>query len=235
MEIFWRLFLAHLLADFTFQTDYINRAKRSAVSGMLLHVFTHAVFSYILVRDYLGQVWFNLFSLQVSGWFALLALMTVHFGVDELRVYLIKKLKYPDSTFSFLADQFAHAYAIFMFTPFSFSGADFIPEKWVFLLSCLVIVTHFATVFFYFLEKDFLEASFPGFDQKYFMIFERAVIWAFFMMPGNWWIALLALWLVQFFYVKRKRIMDVSSLNFYGSIVFSCIFGLISRFVYYGF
>lgn len=234
MEIFCRLFLAHLLADFTFQTNYINTAKRSTVSGMFLHVFTHAIFSYILVRDYLGQVWFSLFSLQVSGWFALLAVMFVHFGVDELRVYLIKKLKYPDNTFSFVADQFAHAWVIFMFTPFSFSGGHFISEKWVFLVSCLVMVTHFTTVLFYFIERDLFQVSFPSFDQKYFMIFERAVTWAFFMMPGKWWIVLLMLWIAQFFYVKRKRIIDVSALNFYGSILSSCIFGALSRFVYYG-
>ncbi|MEW5950566.1 MAG: DUF3307 domain-containing protein [Elusimicrobiota bacterium] len=235
MEIFWRLILAHLLADFTFQTDYVNRAKRSALAGMFLHVFTHIIFSYILVREYIWKTWFYIFSVPFSGLAALFLLSAVHFAVDEIRVYMIKKLKYPDNTFSFLADQFAHIYFIFMFSPFSFENTVLIPEKWVFMISCLVMVTHFATVFFYFLEKDFSNAAFPGFDQKYFMIFERTVIWAFFMMPGIWWIGLLLLWLIQLFYVKKKRIMDVSALNFYGSIFFASFFGILSRLAYYGF
>lgn len=234
MDIFWRLVLAHLLADFTFQTDYVNRIKRSGFAGMMVHVLTHAVVSAVLVREYLGAEWFRVLGFSFNGWLALSVLTAVHFAVDEIRVYVIRRLAYRDNTFNFLADQFAHFYFIFMFSPFNFSTPAFVPEKWVFLLSCLVMTTHFSTVLFYFVEKDMSGASFPAFDQKYFMIFERTIIWAFFLIPGLWWLGFLALWLVQLFYVKRKRIIDMSPLNFYGSIFSSVIFGLLSRRIYYG-
>ncbi len=233
MHIFWRLVLAHLLADFTLQTDYVNRIKRSTGFGMLVHVMTHAFVSAIIVSDYLYKPWFSILSYKVYGWVALVLLTAVHFLVDEIRVYVIKRLGYRDNTFNFLCDQFAHFYFIFMFAPFNFNTADFIPEKWIFLAICLVMVSHFMTVFFYFIEKDISNAAFPSFDQKYFMILERVIIWSFFLIPGLWWIVLLFVWIAQLFYVKKKRIMDMSVLNLYGGIVSSIIFGFISRWVYY--
>lgn len=234
MDIFWRLVLAHLLADFTLQTDYVNRMKRIKAFGMFIHVMTHAFVSAVIVSDYLYKPWFTILNYKVYGWLALVLLTLVHFLVDEIRVYLIKRLGYMDNTFNFLCDQFAHIYFIFMFSPFDFKTASFIPEKWIFIAICLVMVSHFMTVFFYFIEKDISNAAFPQFDQKYFMILERVIIWSFFLIPGLWWMALLFIWIAQLFYVKRKRIMDMSNLDLYGSIVFSTIFGFVSRLVYYG-
>ena len=40
MAIFWRLILAHFLADFTFQTNAVASWKRQSVWGMAVHVLT---------------------------------------------------------------------------------------------------------------------------------------------------------------------------------------------------
>ena len=43
MVIFWRLLLGHLLADFTFQSNFINAWKRKSIWGMLGHCAMHPI------------------------------------------------------------------------------------------------------------------------------------------------------------------------------------------------
>ncbi|MCK5583328.1 MAG: DUF3307 domain-containing protein, partial [Elusimicrobiales bacterium] len=43
MIIFWRLLLAHFLADFTLQFDIVNRLKRKGILGMIIHCGTHLI------------------------------------------------------------------------------------------------------------------------------------------------------------------------------------------------
>ena len=52
MVIFWRLLLAHLLADFTLQLDIVNRLKRKSAWGMQLHCLTHLVTDFEISRPY---------------------------------------------------------------------------------------------------------------------------------------------------------------------------------------
>ena len=235
MEIFWRLFLAHLIADFTLQTDTVNRLKRKGLPGMCLHVGTHVFISVVLIYNFLFQNWYKIFGIELNGWFILFVMSVIHFFIDELRIYLINKVGLPDNTWNFLADQFAHFYFIFVLSPInSFKSEIFIEEKWVIIVSCLVIISHVATIFIYFVEQDLNKIKFPSFDQKYFMIVERIIMWAFFLTPGYWWIPFFILWVFQLIYIKARRIIDVSNTNIYISIIFSIIFGLISRFFYYG-
>jgi len=235
MEIFWRLFLAHLLADFTLQTNTVNNLKRKGWPGMFLYVGTHIFVSIILIYNFLFQSWYKLFGIEFKGWFILFIMSVIHFFIDELRIYLINKVKVPDNTLNFLADQFAHFYFIFILSPInSFKSGIFIEEKWVIIVSCLVIISHVTTIFIYFVEQDLNKLQFPSFDQKYFMIIERIVMWAFFITQGYWWIPFLILWIIQLVYIKTRKIIDISNTNLYISIIFSILFGLISRFFYYG-
>ncbi|PIS46650.1 MAG: hypothetical protein COT17_07490 [Elusimicrobia bacterium CG08_land_8_20_14_0_20_51_18] len=235
MDIFWRLILAHLIADFTLQTDAVNRMKRKGVLGMLVHVVTHVFVSALLIYQDLFRPWFSVWGFELHGWQALGLMSVVHFLVDETRVYLIKELKYRDNTFNFLADQFAHFYFIFLFSPVDvFKNPLLIQEKWVIIAACLVLVSHVATILIYFIEKDLNEMQFPSFDQKYFMIMERIVMWAFFFAGGYWWIPFLLLWALQILYIRKKRIIDVSNVNFFISVSSAVLFGLVSRYAYYG-
>ena len=109
MVIFWRLLLAHLLADFTLQLDIVNRLKRKSAWGMLLHCLTHLVTSVALTWQYLGDIWFTAGGVAVNGWQALALMFVVHYAVDELRVYSMKSW-YKDNTVSFLVDQIVHVY-----------------------------------------------------------------------------------------------------------------------------
>lgn len=235
MIIFWRLLLAHLLADFTLQFDIVNRMKRKSVWGMLIHCATHFVVSIVFVWNYLPQTWVKIWNLPVNGWWAISLMFVLHFVVDELRIYSMNGMGYRDGTVSFLADQLLHFYVLFMISPVVIPPMDpHMPEKWIGIAAMLVLVTHFTTVLVYFIEKDLFGKGFPAFDEKYFLIFERVVLWAFFFVGGYWWLPFAAAWVVQIFYVRRKRIIDLSGLNVALSVLITCGLGIWTRCIYYG-
>jgi hypothetical protein len=235
MIIFWRLLLAHLLSDFTLQFDVVNRMKRQHVWGMLLHCLTHLVVSVAFTWYYLGDVWVQIGSTGITGWWSLLLMFGLHFAVDELRIYSMKVMGYRDGTVSFLIDQFLHFYVLFMISPVVIPPVNpLLAQKWIGIACMLVLVTHFTTVLVYFIEKDLFGKPFPRFDEKYFLIFERVVLWAFFLTAGYWWTLFAAAWIFQIFYVRRKRVIDMSRLNVLLSVLLTVFLGLWTRFMYYG-
>ncbi len=235
MVIFWRLLLSHLLADFTLQFDIVNRLKRQNVWGMSLHCLTHLVTAAALTYPYLWDVWFSLGPVNVNGWSALAIMLVLHFLVDELRIYSMKQMGYPDGTISFLIDQALHVYVLFMISPLILPGAEFfVTEKWVGIIVMSVLVTHVTTVLIYFVEKDFFGRGFPNFDEKYFLIFERVVLWSFFFASGWWCLPFAAAWVVQIFYIRWKRILDLSLVNILLSLGLTSAIGLWTRYIYFG-
>ncbi len=236
MIIFWRLLLSHLLADFTLQFNIVNRLKRQYVWGMLLHCITHFIVSVALVWPYLSHTWVKIGQFPVNGWWALSLMFALHFIVDELRLYSMKGMGYRDGTVSFLVDQFLHFYVLFMISPVVVpDSTSIMSEKWTGLAVMLVLVTHFTTVLIYFVEKDLFCKEFPRFDEKYFLIFERLVLWAFFFVAGRWWVPFALAWVFQILYVKRKRIIDLSALNVGLSLAVTAGLGLWTRYIYYGY
>jgi hypothetical protein len=235
MAIFWRLLLSHLLADFTLQFDIVNRLKRKNVWGMGLHCLTHLVTASALTYPYLRDVWFTLGTVNVNGWSALAIMLALHFLVDEVRIYSMQKMGYSDGTVSFLIDQVLHLYVLFMISPMVRPGGDFfMPEKWVGVIVMSVLVTHVTTVFIYFVEKDLFGSGFPAFDEKYFLIFERVVLWLFFFASGWLWLPFAAAWAVQIFYIRWKRILDLSLVNILLSLGLTSALGLWTRYIYFG-
>ncbi|OGS12572.1 MAG: hypothetical protein A2234_06285 [Elusimicrobia bacterium RIFOXYA2_FULL_58_8] len=235
MIIFWRLFLAHLLADFTLQFDVINRMKRKNVWGVVLHCLTHLVVSVALTWNYLSDTWVHLGPVPVNGWWALVIMLVSHFGIDQVRIFSIKRLHYKDGTLSFIVDQVLHVYVLFMISPLILPGeSGLLAEKWTGMAAMFVLVTHVSTVLIYFIEKEFFGKNFPGFDEKYFLIFERLVLWLFFLVDGRWWVPFALAWILQIFYVRKKRLIDLSRLNVALSIFITCSLGLWARYIYYG-
>ncbi|MDO8804104.1 MAG: DUF3307 domain-containing protein [Elusimicrobiota bacterium] len=236
MIIFWRLLLSHLLADFTLQFDIVNRIKREHMWGMLIHCLTHFVVSAALTWHYLPDIWFSIGPLGVNGWWALALMLAAHFAVDELRLYSMKTLHYRDNTVSFLADQLLHFYVLFLISPIVIPEPGLLlGEKWAAIACMLVLVTHFTSVLIYFVEKDLFGKAFPHFDEQYFLIFERVVLWAFFFAAGYWWIPFALAWIFQLFYLRRKRILDMSRVNVWLSVAITIVLGMWTRFAYYGY
>lgn len=117
MEIFWRLVLGHLIADFTLQTNYIAAWKRRNAWGLVVHCAIHPVMYAILLWKYLPQVWVRVGPVDISGALCLVVIFVTHFIEDEWRIWSVLKKGAPDNTFFYFWDQIIHYAVIFALSP----------------------------------------------------------------------------------------------------------------------
>ncbi len=233
MEIFWRLLFGHLLADFTLQTNFLNRWKRGSAWGMLAHCSIHPLCYIALTFSSLGQDWVVLGPLHLEGWACVLILYAAHYLEDEWRVTTIARYKTPDNTLYFILDQAIHVSLIFAVSPLILgNGEPGIPEKWP-VLGCLaVLLTHMTTVATYFLEKDIYGREYPGFEEKYLGMAERMVLGLSFLLPQNGWLWVAPVWLAGMGALRWRRLLDLSWFSFGFGAVVSVVGGIFARVVY---
>ncbi|PKM92913.1 MAG: hypothetical protein CVU80_00830 [Elusimicrobia bacterium HGW-Elusimicrobia-4] len=227
MYFFWRLLLAHLLADFTFQTDRIAKWKREDISGIFFHVLIFLFFAVAINYQYLPQKDFAA---------ALLILAATHIIEDRWRVYSINKYNLPDNILFFLLDQFVHILLIFVLAPANPVGAE--TTKWVFIVIIFVVAAHFSTILIYFIKKLFYADVGIIIQEKYQAIFERLFIVVCFIIPGKWyWIVLpFAVGLVvieRFSLRKTENKLDFSAFNIITSNIIAIILSIAARSVWY--
>lgn len=181
MTIFWRLVLAHFIADFTLQTNKVAQWKRVSRMGMMVHVIAHPLVTMALTWRYLGDVWLTFGSVQLKGWMCLLLIALTHWVEDEFRVWAIRKEIMPDST-AFLAwDQAIHLLTLYFLSPRLIEGPS---EPLILVALCVVLLTHVTSVIIYFLETD---ASIPSQllgPAKYRLMAERLMGGFLMALPG---------------------------------------------------
>ncbi|MDE2038941.1 MAG: DUF3307 domain-containing protein [Elusimicrobia bacterium] len=235
MLIFWRLLFGHLLADFTFQSNFINRWKRGSLWGMLAHCAMHPLCYLLLTWPFLRQPWIHLGSFSLSGWACIAVVFAVHFAEDQWRVFTIFRYNTPDNTLYFIWDQLIHYAIIFAVIPVGLhdSNAALIPEKWPVLGCLFVLVTHACTVLVYFIEKDLYGRLFPEVQEKYFTMGERLVLAMIFLLPGNLWPLLALGWLSLMRWLRARRVADLSWLSFSIGAAMAIVCGLTARVIYY--
>lgn len=227
MYFFWRLLLAHILADFTFQTNRIAKWKREDISGVFFHVLIFLFFAVAINYQYLPRRDFAL---------ALLILAASHIIEDQWRVYSITEYKSPDNIIFFLWDQFVHVLLIFVLSPKDPIEAS--PEKWVYIVIIFVLASHFATVFIYFLKKIFHQEAIIVTEEKYHGIVERLIIVGCFIIPSKWyWIIMpLAVILIIVQRVSIKKLqpnLDFSIFNITLSSTIGIVLSIMARAIWY--
>src|SRR5262245_30999781 len=117
MEIFWRLILAHFIADFTFQTNKVASWKRESRIGMFVHIMTHQVITCAILWPYLSMALVQTPWIRLNGWICVGLITLLHWLEDEWRVWTIKEVGSPDSTGFFLWDQVVHLAMILAVSP----------------------------------------------------------------------------------------------------------------------
>lgn len=235
MIIFWRLMFGHLLADFTLQSNFVNRWKRSSTWGMLAHCAMHPVVYAALTWPFITQTWLKAGPVRLPGWACILLVFATHFVEDQWRVFTIFKYNTPDNTLYFLWDQVIHYAVIFMVVPLGLQDirVSLMPEKWPVLGCLFVLITHACTVLVYFIEKDLYNRLYPGSAEKYLTMAERLVLALFLLVPGHAWPILALAWLSFMHYVRSRRIIDLSWFSFYLGGFVTILCGLAARMVYY--
>src|ERR1700679_2768135 len=104
MLIFWRLVLAHFIADFTLQTNKVAQWKRVSRWGMVVHVLCHPLMYLLFCWNYLSWPWVHLHGLTLNGWTCVALIVLLHWIEDEARVWCIRHGT-PDDTAFLLWDQ----------------------------------------------------------------------------------------------------------------------------------
>ncbi len=222
MYLFWRLFLAHLLADFTFQTNKIAEQKSKGLSWIAIHSLIFFILSLALSYEIFGKMW------------VYITITFLHFVVDSIRIIGIKKHKIADNVYFFGIDQVFHISIIYAFSKSFSIPISILPnEKWVLILCLYIIATHFAAVLIYYI-KNFDEANIKG-KEKYYGILERTYIFLCFLLPKLWIVLFPVIWIARFFWARSqfRNDYDFSTKNLITGNILVVITGIIARWIYY--
>ncbi len=190
MDVFWRLLFGHLLGDFTCQTNYVAAWKRRSLWGLLFHATTHPVLYVALVWPYLARPWVSTPWGPLNGWTCVALIYVTHLLEDQWRIWSVQRGA-PDNLLFYLWDQVIHVVILFAFTP---PTGPLVQSKWPLLGSLAVLVTHFATVTVYFVEKDLFGRDFPETMEKYGGMLLRLLVFGCFFLPGWGWLLVAAVW-----------------------------------------
>lgn len=226
MEIFARLLFGHLLADFTFQTNHIAEWKRRSMRGLLVHVFIHPVCYLVLTWPFLGDAWVSYFGVNLNGWVCVAIATVIHFVEDWVRVSLIGK-GWTDNTLFYVWDQAVHLVALWFLCPIS---SQPLQNLWPILGSLFVVVTHFATVTVWFIEKDIYGREYPETEEKYISILQRLTVWLAFFLPHPWWLVVSLFVIVSFARHVWTRRVDFSWSSVLMGNVIAVVCGFVTRF-----
>ncbi len=114
MQILFRtllaIFLAHLLADFVFQTQHLVDKKRAGKwSGYLLHGLIHYLSALALVGFFIKAS-----ALSAKTYIVLLLLTTIHLLIDFTKMRLTASSRLRDGSLAYIADQFLHFFTILL-------------------------------------------------------------------------------------------------------------------------
>lgn len=227
MEIFFRLLFAHLLADFTFQTNFLADWKRREFSGLLVHVAIHPICYVLVAWPYLGEVWRVYGPISLNGWACVAVASLAHFFEDWFRVSAISR-GWNDTTFFYLWDQAIHIVCLWFLCPVN---AFPLVNEWPVLGILFVVVTHCATVTIWFIEKDIYGRDYPETEEKYISILQRLVVWLSFFLPHPWWILVLLFVLFSFGRHVWSRRVDFSWPSVVMGNAIAIVCGFVSRFV----
>jgi len=185
MLIFWRLVLAHFIADFTLQTNKVAQWKRVSRWGMVVHVLCHPLMYLVFCWNYLPWPWVRWHGLALNGWTCIVLIMLLHWLEDEARVWCIHHGT-PDNTAFLLWDQAVHLGFLLAFAPL-LNGTH--AEPWVIIAISVVLLAHFTSVLIFFLENDVYGASTVLADHKYAYMIERLILAALLLLPAPWFAA----------------------------------------------
>lgn len=179
MFLFYRLLLAHFLADFPFQTNKIFAMKVSGIKGVLVHVGIVILVTLIIIFPYLKYI---------ETWLALLALGLSHILIDHGKVLLNKQIRH-DSIYFFLLDQIFHISFLFIFYSYPEASVPILipssipiistiynSNKIILFLTCLIIVSYALEIFIFMLENHFCKDVSKILKRDYIGMVERCII-----------------------------------------------------------
>jgi len=128
MHLFYRLLLAHIIADFPLQTNIVFNLKAYKKWGVMLHSSIVLLLSLILSIEYL---------VQIKVVIIIITIFITHTIIDKFKIKITKKYKNHD-LFFFIIDQLLHILIIFILTFNLTQKYSFVPKTGFRLLNTLI-------------------------------------------------------------------------------------------------
>ncbi|MFH1714892.1 MAG: DUF3307 domain-containing protein [Elusimicrobiota bacterium] len=220
MDILWRLVCAHLIADFSLQTNKLAVWKSKSIFGLIVHSSIFFVVSIIFTLPYFKSIRFTLVLLWIA-----------HFAIDYGRTKIISNNPSWDNIYFYICDQVSHYLSIFIAYKIQFAKMSTMPAPaWVFVISVLIIATHFTTITIYYAERQVYKESIIEWKEKYFSILERIIILSCFLLPGGWWMIFPVVILIRW-YIYKKAIIKINfqAINVILGVISAVIAGVFFR------
>lgn len=223
MTIFWHLLLAHLLADFTFHTDYIYQKKISnPFKGLAIHGLVYLVCLSLCCLPYLDIKWFTVANISFNGVEAILLLTFLHILSDFIDVSDNHDV-IGINALMFTCWQLIEISILFIVAPFTLSpteGLSFWLLKFIIILNGLIISAHLLMVFIHLLIKDFVHKNYPTFDERYVSMIYRGGLYMALVLPSYIAFIVALIWIVCLYIIfKMKEVSFMSGKNIAGTVL----------------
>lgn len=205
MKVFFRLLLAHLLTDFTIQTNFIARWKKQSFLGVVVHSAAFFILAFILTFSELNKIWFE-YPIKLPGYLCLLILFILHVIEDEYRAYNVRHYHIQDTLLFFLWDQIIHVVFLYVFSPYR----EFSFEPWV-IVACLFIVgTHGLSVVLLYLDIMIYnkQTAYDKFNKRQYPIIFCFIILLIFLLPDKWFVLSFLLIPISLFVYNKFNIVS---------------------------
>ena len=239
MFLFYRLLLAHLLADFPLQFTQLFRLKVSNRWGAAFHGGIFTLLALILSLPYLAHN---------SMWVFILLLGIFHILIDETKLSLTRRFKI-DNLWLFLSDQGLHIgligllaatslgrlvlnWPLYNFPSFLTQAYNDPQSKVIIYIIAYLTATFGGTFLIYYLKKTLfikqLGKVIISRPEKYFGILERFLIVSLVIFPGHFYFFIPVVLITRSIACARQKHLG-TWIDFLTSIVLAIIIGLILR------
>ncbi|MCS7227904.1 MAG: DUF3307 domain-containing protein, partial [Endomicrobia bacterium] len=226
MKIFFRLLLAHLISDFTLQTNFVARWKKQSFIGVVAHSLTFFVIALILTWRDLNKIWFD-YPIKLNGLWCLIIISILHIIEDEYRSYNVRHFHIQDNILFFIWDQIIHIVFLFVFSPSrEILFAEI--EPWVIILCFFVLTTHALSVFVLYVDTLVYNKSTASdfFHKKYYPIAFNIIVFLCFLLPGKFY--LLSVLFIPLEWIANKIIKYSSTTGWWFHTLTPYLFGIVS-------
>ena len=237
MIVFWHLLLAHLLADFTFHTDYIYRKKiTTPFKGLSIHGFVYMICLLICCLPYLEMKWFTLADISFNGVESIFLLTLIHMLSDFIDISDNHEL-IGINALMFICWQIIEISVLFIVTPFmltSQGSLSFWVLKFIIILCGLIISSHVLMVLIHLFTKDFIFTNYPTFDERYVSMTYRAGLYMSLILPSSIAFIVALIWLGCLFVIfEMKNVSFMSYKNISGTVLTLLIAMGVRYLIYY--
>lgn len=224
MIVFWHLLLAHLLADFTFHTDYIYRKKiTNPFKGLAVHGLVYLVCLLICCLPYLEIKWFTFASVTFNGVETIFLLTLIHMFSDFIDVSDNHDVIGINASM-FVCWQIIEIAVLFIVSPFVLTPERTSISFWILIfiiiLCGLIISAHLLMVLIHLFIKDFVHKSYPSFDERYVSMIYRAGLYMSLVLPSAISFVLALIWIGCLYMIFNiKQVSFMSRKNIAGTIL----------------